>query len=83
MTSAFPTWAPDGNVSFAALNPAVAYNAMNNEYLVVWSGDDDTAPLVDEEFEIFGQRIDAATGAAIGTNDFRISDMGTGWQCQL
>ncbi len=76
MTSASPTWAPDGNISFAAFNPAVAYNATTNEYLVVWEGDDDTAPLVDEEFEIFGQRIDCGDGTEIGTNDFRISDMG-------
>ena len=60
---------------FRAFHPAVAYNSMDNEYLVVWEGEDDTAPLVDGEFEIFGQRINAATGAEIGT-DFRISDMG-------
>lgn len=61
---------------YDALDPAVAYNSTNNEYLVVWEGDDNIAPLVNNEFEIFGQRIDAATGAAVGTNDFRISDMG-------
>src|SRR5262249_42230661 len=27
-----------------------------SEYLVVWQGDDNTAPLVEGEFEIFGQR---------------------------
>ncbi|MBT8114476.1 MAG: JDVT-CTERM domain-containing protein [Arenicella sp.] len=48
----------------------------DNEYLVVWQGDDDTAPLVDDKFEIFGQRITAPTGAETGTNDFRISAMG-------
>jgi hypothetical protein len=42
---------------------------------VGWRGDDDTAPLVDDEFEIFGRCLDGATGAAIGA-DFRISDMG-------
>src|SRR3989304_4536829 len=67
---------PDGNTSFVAFDPAVAYNSTNNEYLVVWDGDDNTAPLVDGEFEIFGQRIAAATGAELGGNDFRISDMG-------
>ncbi|MBI3250187.1 MAG: DUF4215 domain-containing protein [Deltaproteobacteria bacterium] len=61
---------------YDALDPAVAYNSANNEYLVVWEGDDNTAPLVNNEFEIFGQRINAATGEAVGTNDFRISDMG-------
>ena len=66
---------PDGNTSFAAQPPDVAYNARDNQYLVAWSGDDDTAPLVDNEFEVFGQLL-AANGSQIGTNDFRISDMG-------
>jgi DNA-binding response OmpR family regulator len=34
---------------------------MGNEYLVVWQGDDDTGSLVDNEFEVFGQRL-AANG---------------------
>jgi len=67
---------PDGDVNFGASDSAIAYNSLDNEYLVVWEGGDDTAPLVDNEVEIFGQRIDAATGAEIGANDFRISDMG-------
>ncbi len=67
---------PEGSIFFDAFHPAVAHNPAANEYVVVWSGDDNTAPLADEEFEIFGQRIDGATGAEVGTNDFRISDMG-------
>ena len=67
---------PDGSAAFDAFDPALAYNSLANEYLVVWEADDNTPPLVDEEFEIFGQRIDAATGAEIGDNDFRLSDMG-------
>jgi hypothetical protein len=47
---------PDGSTSFGAFNPAISYNSANNECLVVWSGDDDTAPLVNDESEIFGQR---------------------------
>ncbi len=66
----------DGDTDFDALRPAVAYNSTANEYLVVWEGDDDTGSLVDGEFEIYGQRINAATGAPVGTNDFRISDAG-------
>ena len=66
---------PNGNINFDVADPAVAYNSTNNQYLVVWSADDNTAPLVDNEYEIFGQRISAA-GAAVGANDFRISDMG-------
>ena len=66
---------PDGDVAYDAIKPAVAHNITNNEYLVVWQGDDNTGSLVDNENEIFGQRINAATGAEVGT-DFRISDMG-------
>jgi hypothetical protein len=54
----------------------VAYNPLDNEYLVVWSGDDDVNGNANNELEIFAQRIDAATGAELGANDFRISDMG-------
>jgi hypothetical protein len=67
---------PDGNPNYQAYYPAVAYNGTNDEYLVVWRGDDNTGGLVYYEFEIFGQRVDAATGAEIGANDFRLSDMG-------
>ncbi|MBI4762497.1 MAG: hypothetical protein HY780_14940 [Chloroflexi bacterium] len=67
---------PDEDLEFAALGPAVAYNSANNEYLVVWWGSDDAGLLVAYEYEIFGQRIDAATGAEVGANDFRISAMG-------
>ncbi len=65
-----------GDTGYDAFEPAVAYNATDNEYLVVWHGDDDIGGLVDDEYEIFGQRLDAATGAEVGSNDFRISDMG-------
>jgi hypothetical protein len=63
--------------TFDAGAPAVAYNPVNNEYLVVWYGDDDGGFLIDAEFEIYGQRLDGATGAEVGTNDFRISQVGT------
>jgi len=66
----------DGN-TFAAELPDVAYNPVDNEYLVVWDADDDTTPLADGEFEIFGQRLDATDGSEVGTNDFRISRIGT------
>jgi len=66
---------PNGNSNYSAYDPVVAWNAIANEYLVVWHGDDNTAPLVNGEGEIFGQRLDAA-GGETGTNDFRLSDMG-------
>ena len=46
----------DFDSQFDANNPAVTYNPMTNEFLVVWQGDDNTPPLVDNEYEIFGQR---------------------------
>jgi hypothetical protein len=60
---------------FDAFAPAVAWSSAANEYLVVWYGDTGAGGLIDEELEIFGQRLDAA-GAEIGANDFRISAMG-------
>ncbi|MBX7148669.1 DUF4215 domain-containing protein [bacterium] len=71
------TMGPDGDGNYFASSGAHAsYNSTNNEYLVVWTGEDDTAPLVNNEVEVFGQRLDT-DGNEIGTNDFRISDMGT------
>jgi len=40
---------PDGNVTYSAAGAAVAYSSTANEYLVVWSGDDNTPRLVDNE----------------------------------
>jgi len=65
-----------GNVTFDAGQAAVAYNPANDEYLVVWAGDEDVGGLVDDEVEIFAQRLDAPTGAEVGANDFRVSDAG-------
>ncbi|MHC4428984.1 MAG: hypothetical protein ACYS0D_10350, partial [Planctomycetota bacterium] len=66
----------DGNPAIRAEAPDVAYGPIAREYLVVWAGDDDTAPLVDDEYEVYGQRLDAG-GVEIGPNDFRISRMGS------
>jgi hypothetical protein len=61
---------------FDAREPAVAYNAIDDEYLVVWTADDvDSTGIADNEFEIYGQRVSGA-GAAVGNNDFRISSIG-------
>ncbi|MCP4409425.1 MAG: JDVT-CTERM domain-containing protein [Gammaproteobacteria bacterium] len=53
------------------INPAIAYNFANNEYLVVWSGDETTG----QKFQIFGQRIDATTGTVIVPDSFLIGSM--------
>ncbi|MGV6851959.1 MAG: hypothetical protein ACWA5R_07255 [bacterium] len=66
---------PDGNASYDARSPDVAYDSVNDRYLVVWYGDDSRS-TIEGEFEIFGQFIDATTGQEIGSDDFRISDMG-------
>jgi hypothetical protein len=66
---------PNGDTAFAARDPAIAYNPTSDQYLVVWTGDDGSGPLVDNEREIFVQRL-SATGAQVGANDRRVSDMG-------
>jgi large repetitive protein len=66
---------PNGDTAFSAANPAVAHNPTSNGYLVAWEGDDDRGPLVDNEREIYVQRL-SAKGVQRGVNDRRISDMG-------
>jgi hypothetical protein len=58
----------------AAALPDVAYNKDDNEYLVVWEGNGLSGAGLQTAREIFGQRINGATGAEIGS-DFRISNM--------
>lgn len=65
---------PGVDSSYDARQPAVAYNHVNNEYLIVWHGDEGTSPLVDDEFEIWGQAMDASA-EKIGSQ-FKISSMG-------
>lgn len=62
----------DGNSSFDAFDPSIAYNATSNEYMVVW----EARTTVSNEEEIYGQRL-SNVGAEIGTDDFRISIHGT------
>jgi hypothetical protein len=64
-----------GDPAYDARIPAVACNASRDEYLVVWTGDDNVGGLIDDELEIFGQRLDGL-GGEVGSNDFRISDLG-------
>lgn len=54
----------------------VAYSSNNGNYLVVWSADDAGHGLADEEYEIFGQLIDGATGVETGADDTRLSVVG-------
>ena len=48
---------PDQALAWAAAEPAVAARTAQNEYLVVWTGDDTRGSLVQGEFEVFGQRL--------------------------
>ena len=64
-----------GDLTFNAYRPDVAYNSQDNEYLIVWQGDDNTGGLVDGEVEIYGQLINAI-GGGLGPNDYRLSDVG-------
>ncbi|MEM7310152.1 MAG: hypothetical protein AAF682_25980 [Planctomycetota bacterium] len=67
---------PDGDPAYDAANPAVSFNQASALYLVVWAGDDNSAPLVDNELEIFAQRLETGSGAELGTNDLRLSSLG-------
>ncbi|MEM6699935.1 MAG: hypothetical protein AAF599_16145, partial [Bacteroidota bacterium] len=64
----------DNSKNYDARSPNVAFNSMNDEYLVVWSGNEDGYDKTD--FRTWGQRIDGATGAELGENDFLISAYG-------
>ncbi len=62
---------PDGNTGFDGYDPAVAYNATANQYLVVWSGD-----VAAGEDEIHGEILNA--DGTITVADFQISSAGSG-----
>ena len=61
-----------GNATSDAFHPDVAFNSTYNQYLVVWHADDPVDGVVDNEFEIWGQVLDA-DGGGLYANDFRIS----------
>ncbi len=65
---------PAGNTSFDAAPPSVAWNSVLNQYLVAWHGNPGP-PLNNSEREVYGQLL-AADGGKIGTEGFRISDLG-------
>ncbi len=62
---------PDGNTDYGATSSDVAYNATNNEYLIVWRSNDDVLGANINETEVFGKIINADT-AAVVVDDFRI-----------
>jgi len=64
---------PDGDPDYDGFSPKVAYNTANDQYLIVWSADDNTGPLINGETEVYGQLFDS--NGPIGDR-FRISQMG-------
>jgi hypothetical protein len=65
---------PDGDGTFSTKPPDVAWNSQLDQYLVGWSADDDTPPLVQGENEVYAQLM-AADGSLIGGR-IRVSHMG-------
>ncbi len=57
---------PAGDPLYDSYDPAVTYNPGTGEYLVVWSGDDNTPPQLNNEFEIFAQRLSGTDASALG-----------------
>lgn len=53
--------------------PDVAHDPIHDEYLVVWQA---AISAEGTGYEVFGQRLDGATGVEIGADDFRISITG-------
>lgn len=66
----------DPNAVYKAINPDVAYDAAQDQYKVVWRGDQDNGSMVNDQFEIFGQLLSALDLTPDGGN-FRVSVMAT------
>ena len=58
----------------SAWSPHMVYNSKDNEFLVVWHARNTSY----DGFEIWGQRINAETGAEVGENDFQITSVAHG-----
>jgi hypothetical protein len=55
----------------SGLAPAVAWNPVENQYLVAWGSD-----VAAGGGEVLVQRVDAVTGLEVGTDDQRVTDIG-------
>lgn len=62
--------------AFDADLPRVAYDPAAERFVVVFRADDDVEGQVDGELEIHLQAVEAGSGAEVGSNDERVSDMG-------
>jgi hypothetical protein len=70
------TTGPDGNAEFDAVDPSLVWHADRRVFLVAWTGEEQG----NGELEIYGQEIDDASGAPVGADDYRISDLGADGQ---
>jgi len=66
---------PDTNTTFVARNPDISWSSVDNQYFLVWHGDDNSGELVAQEFEIYGRRLNA-DGSFIEADQVRLSSMG-------
>ena len=64
----------DGSSLYGAHVPSLAYNADDDEFLVVWHADDDSLGRGHDDFEVHCQRLDGG-GTEIGPDDTRVSAM--------
>ena len=69
-----PVRLSNGGAGLTAIVSGIAYSSVDDEYVVVWQGDNTVDAAINDEFEVFGQQVDA-DGTEIGT-DFRISFQG-------
>ena len=55
---------------------AIAFNDVDDEFLVVWAGDDNKDGRPDDGIDVSGQLVSATSRAEIGPDDFRITAVG-------
>jgi hypothetical protein len=65
----------DGETTLFPVRPDIGFNPFLGQFLLAWSGDNDKSGGVDEESEVWGQRV-AGNGDLVGAQDFRISHSG-------
>jgi hypothetical protein len=65
----------DGDASFVPTRPDIGFNPFLDQFLLAWAGDNDKSGGVDQESEVWGQRV-AGNGDPVGALDFRISHSG-------
>ena len=69
---------PAANQAFGAnlaRTTTATYHPLLDQYFVTWAADNDLPGLVDQEFERYGQALDAA-GRQVGVDDIRLSTTG-------